>query len=286
MKMEDLASPHKPNWCPGCGDFGIWLALKQALVQLNPPHEDVVIVCGIGCHGHMCNFIKAYNFEGLHGRPIPVAEGVKLANKGLKVIVIAGDGDTYAEGLNHFLMGIRGNHDITLIVHDNRIYGLTTGQTSPTSEKGRKSKSTPTGSIEVPVNPLALAVAQGGSFVSRGFSADPKQLIELIKAGIQHRGFALIDVLQNCATFNKVNTVTWFKEHTYRLEDIKDYKPDNRMKALALALDEKKLATGILYQDNREAYDEGAPAEKEELPPLVDHDIENVDITESMNQFV
>lgn len=285
MKAEDLTTPFKPNWCPGCGNFGIWLALKQALVQLNIPQEEVVIVCGIGCHGHMCNFIKAYNFEGLHGRPIPVAEGVKLANKGLKVIVVAGDGDTYGEGLNHFIMGLRGNHDVTLIVHDNRIYGLTTGQTSPTSEKGRVSKSTPTGSIEVPVNPLALAVAQGGSFVSRGFSADPKQLIELLKAGIQHRGFALVDVMQNCATFNKVNTVTWFKEHSYRLEDIKDYKPNNRMKAMALAFDEQKLATGILYQDKREAYDNGAPAEKGEKA-LVDHDINKVDITKSMEQFL
>ncbi len=282
MKQEDLATPNKPNWCPGCGDFGIWLAVKMALTQLDLKQEEVVIVYGIGCHGHMCNFTKTYGFEGLHGRPIPVAEGVKLANKDLKVIVVAGDGDTYAEGLNHFLMGVRGNHDVTLIVHDNRIYGLTTGQTSPTSEKGRVSKSTPTGSIEVPVNPMALAVAQGGSFVARGFSADPKQLVELIKAGINHRGFAVIDVFQNCATFNKVNTVEWFKEHTYRLEDTK-YVPNDRMKALQIALDEEKLATGIFYQDSREAYDQDVPAEKGDA--LVDHDISDIDITESMEQF-
>lgn len=285
IRKEELETGIKPTWCPGCGDYGIWLALKQALSQLEIEHEEVVIVYGIGCHGHMCNFIRGYGFEGLHGRPIPVAEGVKLANRRLKVIVIAGDGDTYGEGLNHFLMGVRGNHDITVIVHDNRIYGLTTGQTSPTSEKGRVSKSTPTGSIEVPVNPIALAVAQGGGFVARGFSADPQQLIALIKAGIAHRGFALIDVLQNCATFNHLNTVQWFKEHTYRLDTVKGYKANDRLKALKLAMDESKLATGIFYQDAREAYDDDVPAEKGDAP-LVDRDLENVDITGTMEQFV
>jgi len=277
-----LDTGFKPNWCPGCGNFGIWLALKQALVELDLTHEEVVVVCGIGCHGHMCNFVKAYTFEGLHGRPIPVAEGIKLANNGLKVIVVAGDGDTFGEGMNHFLSGIRGNHDVTLLVHDNRIYALTTGQASPTSQKGYKSKSTPTGVIEVPVNPLALAVAQGGSFVARGFSADPKQLVALIKAGIRHRGFSFIDVMQNCATFNKLNTVTWFKEHSYKLEDEK-HDPSDRMRAMERALDSERLGTGIFYQDKREAYDEDVPAEHGK--PFVDHDIENVNITESMEQF-
>ncbi|MBR9692548.1 2-oxoacid:ferredoxin oxidoreductase subunit beta [Candidatus Woesearchaeota archaeon] len=283
IKKECLDTGIKPNWCPGCGNFGIWLALKQALTELDIKHEEVVVVCGIGCHGHMCNFVKTYSFEGLHGRPIPVAEGVKLANKGLKVIVVAGDGDTYGEGLNHFLMGVRGNHDITLLVHDNMIYGLTTGQTSPTSEKGRVSKSTPTGSIEVPVNPIALAIAQEGSFVARSWSADPKQLVGLIKAGITHRGFAHIDVLQNCATFNKINTVTWFKEHIYKLDEA-GHDPTNREKAMLKALDLTKLGTGIFYQDKREAYDEGVPAEKGKA--LIDHDLENIDLTESYTQFV
>ncbi len=273
----------KPNWCPGCGNFGIWLALKQALVELDLTHEEVVVVCGIGCHGHMCNFVKAYAFEGLHGRPIPVAEGIKLANKGLKVIVVAGDGDTFGEGMNHFLSGIRGNHDVTLLVHDNRIYALTTGQASPTSQKGYKSKSTPTGVIEVPVNPIALAVAQGGGFVARGFSADPKQLVGLIKAGVQHRGFSFIDVLQNCATFNKLNTVTWFKDHSYKLED-EQHDPSDREKAMLKALDLERLGTGIFYQDKREAYDQDVPAEQGK--PLIDHDLDNIDITESMEQFV
>ncbi len=283
LSAENVATCNKATWCPGCGNYGIWLALRQALVELKLPQEEVVVVYGIGCHGHMCNMLNTYGFEGLHGRPIPVAEGIKLANKRLHVIVVAGDGDTFGEGLNHFIAGVRGNHDVTLLVHDNRIYGLTTGQASPTSEKGRISKSTPTGVIEVPVNPVALALAQGGSFVARGFSADPKQLIELIKAGIQHRGFSVIDILQNCATFNKVNTVRWFKEHTYRLEEQKGYVPNDRLKALALALDETKLATGLFYQDAREAYDEDVPAEQG--VPLVDQPLE-VDLSQTFKRFL
>ncbi len=282
IPKESLETPIKPTWCPGCGDYGIWLALKQALTQLDLEHEDVVIVYGIGCHGHMCTAIRVYGFEGLHGRPIPVAEGIKLANRRLTVVVVAGDGDTYGEGLNHFLAGVRGNHDVTLIVHDNQIYGLTTGQASPTSAKGTKSKSTPTGSIEVPVNPIALAIAQGGSFVARGFSADQQQLIGLIKAGIKHRGFSVIDVLQNCATFNKVNTVTWYKEHTYKLEE-RGHDPTNKLQALALALDLEQLGTGIFYQDAREPYDEEVPAEHGD--PLPDRDVGDVDITKSLDQF-
>ncbi len=283
ITKEDLATPVKPTWCPGCGDFGIWLAVKQALMQLDAKHEDVVIVYGIGCSGHMCNFVRGYGFEGLHGRPIPVAEGIKLANKKLKVIVVTGDGDTYGEGMNHFISGIRGNHDVTLIVHDNRVYGLTTGQASPTAEKGYKSKSTPTGQIEVPVNPIALAVAQDGSFVARGFSADPQQLIKLIVAGVQHKGFSVIDVLQNCATFNKVNTVTWFKEHTYKLED-EGHDPRDKVAAFTRAIDETRLATGIFYQDEREPYDQDVPGERG--VPLVDHDLSEADITRTMNEFL
>ncbi|RME32085.1 2-oxoacid:ferredoxin oxidoreductase subunit beta [Candidatus Woesearchaeota archaeon] len=281
ITREDLQSPLKPTWCPGCGDYGIWLSVKQALIQSGYKHEEVCLVYGIGCHGHMCNTLRAYGFEGLHGRPIPVAEGIKLANNRLKVIVVAGDGDTFGEGLNHFIAGIRGNHDITLIVHDNRVYGLTTGQASPTSAKGYKSKSTPQGVIEVPVNPIALAIAAGGSFVARGFAADPKQLTELILRGLEHKGFAVIDVMQNCISFNHVNTVLWFKEHSYHLED-EGHDPSNKIEALKRALDEERLGTGIFYQDSRGAYDAQLAAER---VPLVDHDLSSIDISESMEQF-
>ena len=280
ITKEDLETPGKPTWCPGCGDFGIWLSLKNAIMQLDCKHEDLVVVYGIGCSGNMCSYLHAYGFEGLHGRGIPVAEAIKLANPKLKVIVVAGDGDTYGEGMNHFLTGVRGNHDVTLIVHDNRVYGLTTGQASPTSDHGYKSKSTPAGTIEVPVNPLALAISQGGTFVSRGFSADPQQPTALIVRAVQHRGFALVDVLQNCATFNKVNTVTWFKEHTYRLEE-KGYAPSDRFAALKLSMDEERLATGVLYEEQRQSYDEAAND-----GGIVDADITKVDVTKTMESFM
>jgi 2-oxoglutarate/2-oxoacid ferredoxin oxidoreductase subunit beta len=284
ISKDELLSPHKPTWCPGCGDFGIWLSLKQALTQIDAKHEDVVIVYGIGCSGNMCMTIHGYGFEGLHGRGIPVSEAIKMVNNKLKVIVVAGDGDTYGEGMNHFLTGIRGNHDVTLIVHDNRVYGLTTGQASPTSEKGYKSKSTPAGTIEVPVNPLALAIVAGGTFVARGFSADPQQLTKLIVDAINHRGFSLVDVMQNCATFNKINTVQWFKEHSYHVED-QGHDPSDKWAALKRALDEENLATGIIYrEDVRESYDADLPPD--EKAPLVDHDISKIDISETMETFL
>ncbi len=280
ITKDELASPHKPTWCPGCGDFGIWLALKNALTQLDLKHEEVVIAYGIGCCSNMCNTLTCYGLECLHGRPIPVAEGVKMANPRLKVIVVAGDGDTFGEGLNHFIAGLRANHDVTLIVHDNRVYGLTTGQTSPTSGKGYKSKSTPQGVIEVPIKPMALAVAAGATWAARGFSANPLQLTALIKEAIGHRGFSVVDVLQNCATFNKVNDVTWFKEHTYDAEhDVTD-----PTQALTVALDEERLATGVIFRSDRESYDEGLTADRER--PIVDHDISDVDISESVAQFM
>lgn len=282
IKQGELTTPEKPTWCPGCGNFSIWASVKQALTRIKINLKDVVITYGIGCSGHACNVIRSYGFEGLHGRPIPVAEGVKLTNKDLKVLVMAGDGDTLGEGLNHFITGIRGNHDVTLIIHDNRVYGLTTGQASPTADKGYKSKSTPDGVIEVPVNPIALAIAQGGSFVARGSTSDPKQLADLIVKGVNHRGFSVIDVLQNCATFNKVNTIQWFREHIYKLEDVKGYKPNDRIEAMKHALRTDKIATGIFYQDKRESYDEDLPVESEKA--LVYQPIKP-DITRLMESF-
>ena len=277
VTKDELLSPFKPNWCPGCGDTTIWLSLKNALVQLGLKQEAFVIVYGIGCSGNMCTVIKGYGFEGLHGRPIPVAEAIKMVNPKLKVIVVAGDGDTLGEGLNHFITACRGNHDITLIIHDNRVYGLTTGQAAPTAPKGYKSKSTPAGTIEVPVKPLALAIAADATWAARGFSADPLQLQQLMVEAVQHRGFSLLDVLQNCATFNKVNDVTWFKEHTYKAT----HDPKDRAAAFVAALDENKLATGLIYTSEREAYDEDLEARG-----VVDADLAKVDITETMNEFI
>lgn len=277
ITKEDLASPLKPTWCPGCGDTAIWLSLKNALIQLGLKQEEVVIVYGIGCSGNMCNVIRGYGFEGLHGRALPVAEAIKMTNPRLKLIVVAGDGDTLGEGLNHFITACRGNHDVTLIIHDNRVYGLTTGQAAPTSPKGYKSKSTPDGTIETPLKPLALALAADASWISRGFSADPLQLTQLIVDAVKHRGFSIIDVLQNCATFNKVNDITWFKEHTYKAS----HDPKDKAAAYNVAQDQERLATGLIYTDGREPYD----ADLQEHSILND-DLANIDLTETMEEFV
>src|SRR3989344_4115207 len=179
--LQDLNIDYdKPNWCPGCGDFGIWVSLKNAIVQLNLKPWEVVLVSGIGCSSKLPYWVKTYGFNGLHGRPVPVAEGIRLANSGLTVIVIAGDGDQMAEGGNHWLHAARRNVNITLMVHDNQIYGLTTGQFSPTTNIGEKNKATPVPVVEAPVNAMQLALSAGATFVARGYSGDINQETELL----------------------------------------------------------------------------------------------------------
>ncbi|MFC1687945.1 2-oxoacid:ferredoxin oxidoreductase subunit beta [Patescibacteria group bacterium] len=282
LKGQNFNTHYEPTWCPGCGDFGIWTSLKNALDELGLNHHEVVIAYGIGCSGNMANTVKTYAFHGLHGRPIPVAEGIKLANHGLTVIVIAGDGDTYGEGMNHFITSMRGNHDITVIVHDNQVYGLTTGQTSPTSEKGYKSKSTPSGVIEEPVNPVSVALAMNASFISRGFSGNTKQLTELIKRGIQHKGFSLVDALQPCVTFNKINTFQWFYRRVYEL-DKEGYQPNNWEEAMKKAREMERLATGVFYVKERLPYhEEVKPLEK---GPLMKQSLDGIDVRSVIKDF-
>src|SRR3989338_1599375 len=188
------------TWCKGCGDFGILVAIKQAFEKLGWDPSDALVVYGIGCHGHMINYLSNYGFEGLHGRALPVATGAKIANNKLNVIVIAGDGDQFSEGGNHFIHAARKNIDITCIIHDNQVYALTVGQSSPTSQKGFKTKTNPMGVFENPVHPLTLALACEASFVGRGFSCDVKHLTDLLVQAIQHKGFSLVDVFQPCVT--------------------------------------------------------------------------------------
>lgn len=251
---QDFDSGCFPNWCPGCGDFGIWAALKAAMAQLNIAPHEVTLVYGVGCHGHMVNFMRAYGFEGLHGRPIPVAVGAKIANHTQHVIVVAGDGDSYGEGLNHLLAAMRGNHDITVIIHNNGVYGLTTGQSSPTATKGYQSKSTPEGVIETALNPLALAVISGATLVSRGFAGDIGQLTDLIMESINHKGFALVDALQPCVTFNKTNTYQWYRERIVKLQDISHDFEDIK-EALKISLQEEPIGTGIIYKTLKSTYE-------------------------------
>ena len=248
---------HAPTWCPGCGDFAIWLSLKKALLQLGKKPHEVLIVYGVGCSGNMSNTIKTYGWHSLHGRAVPTAVGAKLANRNLTVIVAAGDGDSYGEGLGHFIHAIRGNVNITYIVHDNSIYGLTTGQASPTSTKGMKAKSTPDGLIDEALNPIAVAVAAGSSFVARGFSGAADQLVDLMMKGIQHPGFAYLDVFQPCVTFNKLNTYSFYYDRVYDLQADKTYTAKDRQAAFVKALETGKLPTGIFYQDAaRKSYED------------------------------
>jgi len=245
---------YQPTWCPGCGDWGIGLAIKQAFVQLGFDPSTVAVVFGIGCSGNMNDFLNAYAIHSLHGRAIPNAIGIKLANHNLPVVAIVGDGDCYGEGGNHLIHTCRGNHDLTVIVHDNGVYGLTTGQVAPTASKGFKSKSTPSGIIETPINPLALAILSGATFVAQSFAGDANTTISLIKAGIQHKGFSLINILQPCVTFNKINTYQYYLQKVYKLPET--YQKDDLKKALekSLEINQEKFPLGVIYQTQRPTF--------------------------------
>jgi len=255
--MQDFETHVFPTWCPGCGDFGIWTALKEALVELNIPPHKLVVVFGIGCSGNQANFVRAYGFHGLHGRALPVAEGISLANHGITTIVVGGDGDGYGEGMAHFIHTIRANPNITYLVHDNQVYGLTKGQTSPTTAKGMKTPSTPLGATDEPVNPMALAIATGCGFVARGFAGDTDHLKKLIIAGVRHRGFSLIDVLQPCVTFNHLNTYNWFYQRLVKLEDNKHDSSDRQAAWLQTQRGIDHVPIGIFYQEEKAALQDG-----------------------------
>jgi len=252
-------SGYQPTWCPGCGDWGIGMAIKKALVELNYSPDQVAVVFGIGCSGNMNDFLNVYGLHSLHGRALPNAIGIKLANHKLPVLAVVGDGDCYGEGGNHFIHACRGNHDITVIVHDNGVYGLTTGQSAPTAPKGYRSKSTPLGLIEAPINPLALALTSGVTFVAQGFAGDLNHLVLILKEAITHKGFSLVNVLQPCVTFNKVNTYQYYLQRVYKLD--KDYQKDNFKLALdkALEVNEEKFPLGVIYQVKRPCYHESLP---------------------------
>ena len=252
VTVADFNGKVKPDWCPACGNFAQLSALKAVLAELGIEPHNTVVVSGIGCSSNLPEFINAYGFHGLHGRLLPVASAIKWANPKLTVIGYGGDGDGFFEGTQHFFHTAKRNVDITYIVSDNQIFGLTTGQASPTSELGFKSKTTPEGNIEKPINPLAFGLAAGATFVARGFSGDPKHLNEIIKKGIQHRGFSFIDVFSPCVTFNKYNTYDYFRKKVYKYEakDLTDFS------AAYNAVQEwgEKIPIGIFYQKQEPTY--------------------------------
>jgi 2-oxoglutarate ferredoxin oxidoreductase subunit beta len=233
------------------------MSLKNALAQLGIGTDDGVAVYGVGCHGNMYDWMKIYGVAALHGRTLPVAQGLKIANHTIPVIVISGDGDGLGEGGNHFLHAAKRNPDITVFIHDNQVYGLTTGQASPTAKIGFKTKSTPQGVVDEPINPLALALTAGATFVARGFAGDGSGLTEIMKAAITHKGFSVVDILQPCVTFDKVHTYTWYRQRLYKLEE--EYKADNRVRAIERAMEwGDKIPLGIFYKEDKLAADTGS----------------------------
>ena len=260
VKIEEYKSEITPTWCPGCGDFAVLRGIHTALARLKIKSEHVVISSGIGCSSNLPGFVNAYGFHGLHGRSLPIANGIKLANTDLTVIATGGDGDGYGIGLGHFIHSMRRNINITYIVMNNQIYGLTTGQASPTSERGMLTKSTPSGLLEVPVNPIALALISGATYVSRGFSGNADHLSTIIENALSHKGFSLVDVLSPCVTYNKIQTYQWFRDRVYTLED-EEHDTNDLKQALSKSYEwESKIPIGVFYKADKPTYDGDEPA--------------------------
>ena len=254
-------------WCPGCGNFAILDALKQALAKLGTKPENLVIVSGIGQAAKTPHYLKCNVFHGLHGRTLPVATAIRAANPELTVIAEGGDGDMYAEGGNHFLHAVRRNPNITNIVHNNMVYGLTKGQASPTSQIGFRTPAQVDGVFLEPFNPVAVAVSLDASFVSRAFSGDIRQTSEILARAISHKGYALVDLLQPCTSFNRVQTHQWFKENTYYLDD--SHNPGDRVEAFKRATEREKLPLGILYlHPDKPTFEENLGVYREDKDPL------------------
>jgi 2-oxoglutarate ferredoxin oxidoreductase subunit beta len=257
VTIADYKGKVKPDWCPGCGNFAQLSAISMVLANMGIDPKDAVIASGIGCSSNLPEFINTYGFHGLHGRLIPVASAIKWANPKLTVIGYGGDGDGFFEGTQHFYHAAKRNIDITYIVSDNQVFGLTTGQASPTAAMGMKTKSTPNGNIEKPLNPLDFALAAGATFVARAFSGDAKHLQEMIKLGIQHKGFSFIDVFSPCVTYNKNNSYDYFRQRVYKLEN--NDKTD-LLGAYKLAQElGDKIPIGVLYEKEEKTYEDYDP---------------------------
>lgn len=254
VRIKDYESSYKNQWCPGCGNFGILEAMKAALVSLKIPPEQLLIISGIGQAAKTPHFLKCNMFHALHGRALPLATGAKMANHNLKILVNSGDGDCYGEGGNHFMHAIRRNVDLTLLVHNNKTYGLTKGQASPTSDFGMVTPLQLHGVISESFNPLAVALSLGAGFVARSFSGNMEHLSRLIQEGISHKGFSLIDILQPCVSFNRINTYEWYKKRVYDLFE-ENYVPDNFEKAMNFARQwDDKIPIGIIYKEEKPTF--------------------------------
>lgn len=261
---------HRPTWCPGCGNFGMFEALKRALAELGWDKREFAMFWGIGCHGNGADFYDVQGFHALHGRSLPPATGYKLTRPDQHVIVEMGDGDGYGLGMGHFVHTLRRNVDMTVIAHNNQIYGLTTGQASPTTDHLMRTVSTPGGVLEDPVNPIGLALSEGATFIARGFAGDIPHLTDLYVQALSHRGFALVDVFQPCVTWNHLNTFQWFRERVYKLEET-GWDTSDRDAAWELSMssfheltctpEECRVPIGVFFrEEGRPTYEDGLEA--------------------------
>lgn len=283
LALDDFKG-QKPAWCPGCGNFAILRILKGALIDLGLEPHQFTIVSGIGQAGKLPHYLRCNTFNGLHGRTLPVATGLKLANHRMTVLAVAGDGDCYGEGGNHLLHAIRRNVNVTLFVHNNQVYGLTKGQASPTTAAGTVTKTQPFGAPSEPLNPLALAIALDCGFVARAFAgaAGLPQLQKIMAEAVKHEGFALVDILQNCVSFNKVNTFHWYKERVYQLEE--GYDASDRIEAFRRSLEwGERIPTGIFYRRRRPTCEERFPVIRE--TPLVEQPFDQAKALAEMAAF-
>jgi 2-oxoglutarate ferredoxin oxidoreductase subunit beta len=252
-------------WCPGCGNFSILSSLKKALEKLELEPHQVLMVAGIGQAAKTPQYIFANAYCGLHGRALPPAVAAKIANEALTVILDTGDGDSYGEGGNHFIHNIRRNVDVSHFVHDNQIYGLTKGQASPTTELGHVTGVQADGNINMPFNPMLMALAAGAGFVARGFTGDPEQLVALMEKAIRFKGYALIDILQPCVSFNKINTFDWYKQRVKPISEV--YDPTDFGAAISLAQKfGDEIPTGVLYEVEKPVYHERHPVLRDRKP--------------------
>jgi 2-oxoglutarate/2-oxoacid ferredoxin oxidoreductase subunit beta len=282
-KIDDYRSDDPIAWCPGCGNFGILNAWKKALAEMDLEPEDLLMVSGIGQAAKLPHYLLCNTFNGLHGRALPVATGAKIANHRLVVVADGGDGDGYAEGGNHFLHAMRRNPDISYFVHNNQVYGLTKGQASPTSDEAMVTGTTPEGNRVCPERPLALAVASGCSWVARGYVGEMEHLKELMIEAVKNKGFSLLEILQPCVSFNKINTYDWYKDRVYKLEE-EGHDPSDRAKAFERALEwGERIPIGVLLRTRRKTYEELAGLEGKE--PLFKREREAKGLKRIMKEF-
>ncbi|EGQ4364965.1 2-oxoacid:ferredoxin oxidoreductase subunit beta [Staphylococcus pseudintermedius] len=277
--FKDFRNNVKPNWCPGCGDFSVQAAIQKAAANVGLEPDEVALITGIGCSGRLSGYVNSYGVHSIHGRALPLAQGVKMANRDLTVIASGGDGDGYAIGMGHTIHTLRRNMNITYIVMDNQIYGLTKGQTSPSSAPGFVTKTTPKGNIEQNVAPLELALSSGATFVAQGFSSDIKALTKIIEDAINHDGFSFVNVFSPCVTYNKINTYDWFKENLTAIDDIENYDVSNKQAALQTVIEHDSLVKGIVYQDTT------TPSYESQIDGLAETPLAHQDLNLTEEQF-